>query len=467
VLAAVDYSSGGGGVVPEQMELHLCRVYLDKTLLLAPNGKQLKSHWITAGNKLVEDLASQYKLSSFYSGQRFRKSIYIPIISSILANLLNANNRGLQVVFSRDHCSGNRAWIKVWDFMAELHLIHMDKASKNEIGIKSWAVAMPVLVKMLQDDRANIVFNPNKPSIVIRDKDKKELPVPRRKTTHLQYKRIEQAATALNEQWTGHKVTLRGRAIIPVGRRIFNGSLDLGGRFYGDVQTFSSEDRKHFKIDGKKTIEIDYKCMHLAVLHAWEGLQMDYTADYTLEGYARPVIKDIVLRMLNIKRLANLKAAITRSANPKNQAKYKIYKAAWAAHEGSRAKRLKSTRPKKPRWLDSFMPNIPVGTNANDVVEALVARYSTIAKHIGSKDLGLRLQAVDSKIMALVQEELRQCNIRTLPIHDSIIVQENHKAKAMMVMRNVFKKETGFYPQVTTNLGPINEIDGNQQSQWW
>ena len=434
-----------------QMELPFTRVELDKTLTLAPNPKRVNGYWVTQSNsitELVEDMADMFKRSHFFSGKRFRRATYEPVISSILANLLNAHTHKLQIIYSRDDHSGNRVWISVWDFLADLNLVSTVIAGKNEKGVQSWCVALPELVELLRIDHSRIVFDPYQPSIEIRDSDKNVLPVPARKTNRLKYNRIEKATRTFNEYWQGHTVELDGKAVVPFVKRKFNDTLELGGRFYGGFQRIPSKDRKRLKIDGKNTIEIDYSSNHLAILYAWEGVKLNYLKAYAMKGYERDTIKAITLRALNIESVSSLKKAISLSANPKNQTAYKSYKDSRAIHDMRRAKGLASKAPFKPKWIDSFIEGIPSDTIADDLVYDFLQKHSAIKAHIGSPNIGLKLQAVDSEIMALVLDTLRLENIPALPVHDSVIVPYQKRSKALAVMTQSFKQITGFLPKI-------------------
>ena len=63
--------------------------------------------------------------------------------------------------------------------------------------------------------------------------------------------------------------------------RIFSrGSMGLGGRFYrGWWQSLPSKHRPHIRIDGKKTIEVDYSGMSLRIIYALAGQRFDASAD--------------------------------------------------------------------------------------------------------------------------------------------------------------------------------------------
>jgi len=436
----------------QQMELPFTRVELDKTLTLAPNPKLVNGYWLTQTNtssEVVEFMADQFRRSRFCSDNRFRKSTYLPIISTILANLLNADNHRLQIIYSRNDHDGNRPWINVFDFLSHFHLISTVIAGKNVKGVSSWCVALPELIELLKPATSTrITFDRHQPSIDVRDKDNNVLPVSKNRAVRLKYKRYEKATRAFNEYWEHHVVTLDDKNVVPYVKRLFNDTLEHGGRFYGGFQQIPSNDRSRLIIDDLKTCEIDYSSIHLAILYAWAGVQVQYGTVYEMGGYDRATVKAITLRAVNINDLSDLKKAITSSANPKNVIKYKAYKDKRAIHDFQRSKGLASKAPFKPKWIDSFIENIPSSTIANDVVAAFLKKHAAIKDYIGSPKVGVRLQAVDSEIMALILDRCRLENIPALPVHDSVRIPKIHRLKARSVMMECFKEITGFNAQI-------------------
>ena len=92
--------------------------------------------------------------------------------------------------------------------------------------------------------------------------------------------------------------------------RIFSrGSMELGGRFYrGWWQSIPSKHRPHIRIDGKKTIEVDYSGMCLRILYALAKQQMSLEEDpdeigiehWQVIGYKRRRnIKNIINALIN------------------------------------------------------------------------------------------------------------------------------------------------------------------------
>ena len=447
-----------------QLELTLHSVELDMELMLAPNPRSVNERWVThtmVSNVLVDSIADQFKQSDYSPAYRFRKAVYAPIISTILANLLNAHNHGLQVVYSRRKEGGKsiHQWVGVWDFLASKGLICNVTAAKNIKGIKSWASSLPELASLFKHHKSKVALSKKAPSVVVRDNDKNILPIPKYRNHKIKYNRFVKVADKFNALWHKHTATLNNRTLVPFGQRKFKGSIDFGGRFYAEYQQLSSEDRQLIRIDDHSTIEPDYSSMHLAILYAWQGVQIDYDEAYTLQGYestVRPVVKGVILRALNIADIGTLCRIVTLSANPSNQRKYAKYKHARQAHDHRRQKGLKSAAPYKAKWIDSFIEGVPFHTNAKDLVDAILTKHKVIKSYIGTPRLGLKLQAVDSEIMSCILDKLTTLNIPVLPVHDSIICKVKDKALTIKTMSESFKEITGFDAQIKWPDDDIN-----------
>ena len=174
-------SGGAISVIPIQLELSFNPIEFKKGWVLADNPRRLNNTWATkndSGICIIERLAVQFKSSEYSSSQRFSSKTYLPIISTILANLLNAHRNGLQVIYSR--CTrGGRSWVNVWNFLADAKLIRTVIAEPNDFGVQSWAEPLPALTSQLLKDKARIIFDRKNPSIEIRDAEKKVLPMPK------------------------------------------------------------------------------------------------------------------------------------------------------------------------------------------------------------------------------------------------------------------------------------------------
>ena len=58
-------------------------------------------------------------------------------------------------------------------------------------------------------------------------------------------------------------------------QRVYNGSLDISGRFYfGELQTIRSEKRISFIIDKERVSELDFSSMHFCILATIEEYKL-------------------------------------------------------------------------------------------------------------------------------------------------------------------------------------------------
>jgi len=436
-----------------QLQMYFGVMRINDDLALAPNPTSIHEDWYCKGkakNRLVEDMVKQFGSSPKHRGQRFHKDKYRIEFRIILSNLLDAHWQKRQLLYSRDSSGSNQRRLKAIDFLTDLNLVANTVPKGNEFGVSSWLIANPELIHLLNLYEAKIVPNPNKSSIEIRRRIKtknrktkkyKILPKPERKEDRLKHDRLEAETDLINKLLENHIVTLDKTIIVSYLTRKFNESLALGGRFYTKhFQTLTKENRAKLLIDGEQTVEPDFSAMHLAILYAMKGLQIDYDTAYDFEGFERSVAKAVVLRAVNIKSLTSLESIITLSANPDNQAKYYAHKEKRIIYDLRRAKGLKCKEPYKEEWMESFIEGIPVGTNAKQLIKAFSERHSAIFDLIGSKDLGLRLQAIDSEIVALVLTTLEVKRIPALPVHDSVIVKKRNKAITVLTMMLAFNE---------------------------
>jgi len=216
--------------------------------------------------------------------------------------------------------------------------------------------------------------------------------------------------------------------------------MELGGRFYGYYQQIPSSDRKRILIDGQRTVELDYKSVHIALLYALEGLPVN-TDPYVIDGHAdkRSTFKAICLRLVNSDDLNSFKANITRSGNVSVQQDYDTYTKKRQHYERQRALKLKATPPIKPKSISKgFIKGIPVGAVGDDLLSLVLERHKPIAHHFGTKNIGLRLQRLDSELIARALGKIE--DIPCLPVHDSIRCRVSDVQRVLEAMTSAFKE---------------------------
>ncbi len=196
-------------------------------------------------------------------------------------------------------------------------------------------------------------------------------------------------------------------------RRIFNlESWKLGGRAYGAYHQsmLRKPMRKNILIDGQPTIEIDFSAFHIRMLYHWE--KIDYTKDPYLECEG-PEMRDIY------KAVGLIAINATKTG------------ACFAIRDELKDRGLKPPAREKP-------------------YASLVSRFREthpdIEHHLFTK-IGRELQNIDSMIMNAILVRLMDNGILGLPVHDSVIVQQQHGAFTREVMTQEYKDELGFEPR--------------------
>jgi hypothetical protein len=271
-----------------------------------------------------------------------------------------------------------------------------------------------------------------------------------------------------NNYWDNNSATLSNKPIIPFVHRVFSKSLELGGRFYGAFQNMPSIDRTSILFNRRQTLEVDYSSIHIAIMYAWAGVEM-IGKPYDIPKFDRPVVKGIMLRLVNVENISGLKSVITSSAKESRKAEYEQYKNARRIFETQSNKKLAVAAPYKPIWIDSHIEGIPTGFDTKGFIDALLKRHSAIRDYIGSNDIGLKLQAADSALMADVMIDLydRPNPIPVLPVHDSLVCRKSNIELVKATMKYHFKERfnASIELKISTPKLPIITAANDQQQQ--
>ena len=198
-------------------------------------------------------------------------------------------------------------------------------------------------------------------------------------------------------------------------RRIFNNSdFGQGGRLYGGFwQAMSSDERQeHIFIDGDCCVELDYGQMSLLLLYARVEAQEHLPSGdlYDLSEYGfpteiRPGIKKVIQAIIN--------------------------------------------SPELPRRLPKgSRKHIPSRISFRDILGAVERRHPAIYPQMTS-GIGMQLFRKESDILIDVLITLQARGIVALPVHDAVIVMDEHHLLATKIMKEVFKRHTGITPEVT------------------
>ena len=226
------------------------------------------------------------------------------------------------------------------------------------------------------------------------------------------------------------EIIQKKRRFLPQIHAIFsNASFGQGGRLYsanqdgiGNWLSMPFAQRQTIQIDGRPTVELDYKAFHIALLYALQGRQLvgdPYDAVASRE--MRPVIKKLLLTVIN----ADSEKAAAKSMRRqwrKLMAKEYVDEKELAflnAVDRYEANNLKYWQ----EWID-----------------ALRAAHSHIA-HCFCSGAGLMLQRLDSEIMRNILLTMAERDIPCLPVHDSAVVAANHESILMDVMSEEYSRK--------------------------
>jgi hypothetical protein len=228
-------------------------------------------------------------------------------------------------------------------------------------------------------------------TIVLRDADKTEIDYTETADTIVMREQMQ----FLNEHLAQLDLRKNGQKFeIPLGRRIFNGSFERGGRFYCHGESFQnlpSDERADLEliIDGTshQMVEIDYSGLHPAMAYAEAGVPMPDDDPYDIDGFDRALVKLAVNTLFNAATTGKAILAI--------------------------AKKLRETT----RSTHCACRHL-----AERVVAAIQDKHSQIKDYFGS-DCGARFQRRDSEMAIEVMARMIQRTGRCpLPVHDSFLV---------------------------------------------
>jgi hypothetical protein len=198
---------------------------------------------------------------------------------------------------------------------------------------------------------------------------------------------------------------------------VYNITLEQGGRLYTNgngYQCLPKTDRAALWIDRKPTVELDYSGLHPRLLYAQEGIQYDadpYTAVHP-NAELRPFLKLVLLTLIN----CDSEATAASTCNLALKENWDIY-----------------GRPVKN-----------AGVKVTEIIQRYKQAHPQIAHHFCT-GAGLTLMNKDSKIALDILNTFAGQQIPILVMHDSFIVQQQHRDRLQYTMEDAYKRHTGGY----------------------
>lgn len=292
--------------------------------------------------------------------------------------------------------------------------------------------------------------------VEIKDRETKEL---KSKSGVRGVKIITEYMNAYNQQLMNTEISDEtGLLSVQQYKRVFSDNLRQGGRIYntaGGVQVKNEEERSYMKINGEEIVELDFKAMHPSLLYEQEyeensediddWIKNNWGGDYNPYGAQMPFLKVNQQKVEAFKNTFGLskydpirnlnKHALMVSLNAKTYQKAYVQ-----VTEEFRADQLgwdNLTKDAKFYGIES-VGNFPGHT----VCQAVAAHNKPIAKYF-FKDQGIKMQYLDSEIVADVLNRLLMEDEVLLPEHDSVIVRASIKDKVMGYMRSAYLELMG------------------------
>ncbi|WP_248217797.1 hypothetical protein [Microbulbifer sp. CAU 1566] len=208
-------------------------------------------------------------------------------------------------------------------------------------------------------------------------------------------------------------------------RRIFNGSFTAGGRYYCPAQNLRKIERETLEIDGKSTIELDFKSHQARILYHLKSLDSPEDC-YDLPGRPRAVWKHIGQLAMSCK---------------------------------SRGEALNNLRRKYEIETDE----------AEEMLAAYQDRHRDVAD-IMFRAKWAELQYADSELTRSILDGALEQGIPVLPVHDSYITSTEHGSALGELMRRCYHDAFGYEARIggfdheyTRQL--VSELEGQNKNR--
>lgn len=219
-------------------------------------------------------------------------------------------------------------------------------------------------------------------------------------------------------------------------RRVFSrGDWACNGRFYGGWwQGLNSTDRANILINDQPTVEVDFNALHVQILSAEVGVELDgdpyELPEGTVPGTPAPLQRKLVKRLI----LTALNASNQTSA------------------------------------FGSFRDDWPQGhlgkTMTNNDLGKLMAAFLDRHPHLTDKvfaDQGIRLMNVDAQIIERVHRHFTEQGQPVLTVHDSCIVDYTRAGELRQVMADASAAVVGRALPVSASGVGLDEVEPDQR----
>ncbi len=195
---------------------------------------------------------------------------------------------------------------------------------------------------------------------------------------------------------------------------MFNlGSFEHGGRLYGGFwQKLTKQQRKQgLLINGNPVTTLDFGQIAPRIMYGMAKTHPHFEDAYLIPGI-NPKYRDGVKKVFNA-----------------------------MLHAKERQNRF-------PHGTRDLIPNTSI--KVGQVIDNILNHHQPVA-HLFYSEQGLRVMFKESQILIAIIEKLMDQNIIGLPIHDALIVEEDHAPLVREIMISTFKEITGIEIPVGTD----------------
>jgi hypothetical protein len=197
-------------------------------------------------------------------------------------------------------------------------------------------------------------------------------------------------------------------------RRVYNRSLDLGGRFYGGFwQVCPERDRHRITINGNRTTELDFSGFLPRAIYHECGI------DYRDDPYAAP----------------ELMAAFEKAGIPWSEGR-KLVKRIFFMLLNAKSEKVYGSETLR------LLPNT---IQPKQAVDAILRHNDQIRRRFFTQ-YSLPMMKKDSALCEDILKAGEAARITVLPIHDSFIVEEIHRDWLRCEMASLYRKHFGYDP---------------------
>lgn len=247
---------------------------------------------------------------------------------------------------------------------------------------------------------------------------------------------LDDVLEAYNNSLENSTLSINGHDIPELHfRRIFNDSLNGGGRYYdqGEFLSKSKEERATTLIDGRSTVSLDFKHLHPSLCYELKGLELGDKDPYNVPvvfkqnntvmnawmeecnktvtpNTSRSLAKTALLCMINAKTKKSCMSAISNE--------------------------IKNDKNKRDQSKRKFVGVYDV--EVKTLVDSLLEHNKEISEYIYSGH-GIVMQNLDSKMIDYCISVFLGEGQVLIPVHDCIVVREDLKGSGLDAMEDAYE----------------------------